>query len=413
MTRDLEPSRKPPAPGRLVVTGVVGACVLGVGLGFWARPTAPGAEAKPSRAAAPLQPTRPTMQIVLEDAPAPIGVQLEVLPSDVRAPPAAPPAPQPVEPMAPRRAASGLVRVDTVVLPDPAPAPAIIHAPPTHRAEPPQALKLVIAEPPRPDPKAGAKARMAEAKARKAAELARAEKQERAKAAQLAKAEQQAKAAKLEMARLHKARFEKARLEKTRLEKARLDSAKATKLAKAQASRDRDKAERFAKAEKASRLERAAGIEKAKVEAKAKRLALLKAVKAEARQILRPKAVKVAAVKPVPKAAVAAPARKPAPKPALRGSGPMRVARAAPCSPDPGEAAVCADQRLGARDRQLQQAYRNAEAAGVPASALRLQQARWLQARAAAAREAPWAVEDVYVARISELKDQTRDAREN
>ena len=35
------------------------------------------------------------------------------------------------------------------------------------------------------------------------------------------------------------------------------------------------------------------------------------------------------------------------------------------------------------------------------------------QARAAAAREAPWAVEDVYVARISELKDQTRGAREN
>ena len=74
---------------------------------------------------------------------------------------------------------------------------------------------------------------------------------------------------------------------------------------------------------------------------------------------------------------------------------------------------VCADQRLGARDRQLQDAYRSAEAAGVPASSLRRQQSRWLAARAAAAREAPWAVEDVYVARISELKDQTRDAHEN
>ena len=92
----------------------------------------------------------------------------------------------------------------------------------------------------------------------------------------------------------------------------------------------------------------------------------------------------------------------------------MRVARNDACaSADPGEAAVCADRSLSARDRQLQRAYRNAEAAGVPASALRRQQDRWLQARAAAAREAPGAVEDVYVARISELNDLTRDAREN
>ena len=90
----------------------------------------------------------------------------------------------------------------------------------------------------------------------------------------------------------------------------------------------------------------------------------------------------------------------------------MRVARNTCASPDPGEAMVCSDSRLAARDRQLQQAYRNAEAAGVPASALRRQQARWVQARAAAARDAPWAVEDVYEARISELNDLSRDARE-
>ena len=87
----------------------------------------------------------------------------------------------------------------------------------------------------------------------------------------------------------------------------------------------------------------------------------------------------------------------------------MRVARANPCA-EPG---ACPDPRLDARERQLQRAYRNAEAAGVPASALRRQQERWQQARAAAAREAPWAVEDVYVARISELNDLTRDAHEN
>jgi uncharacterized protein len=74
---------------------------------------------------------------------------------------------------------------------------------------------------------------------------------------------------------------------------------------------------------------------------------------------------------------------------------------------------VCADSRLSARDRQLQAAYREAMAAGVPATALRRQQVRWLAAREAAAREAPWAVEDVYVARIAELRDLIADAREN
>lgn len=415
MTRDLlvETVRKPPAPGRLVVSGVVGACVLGVGLGFWARPATPGEAAKaPPRAAAPVGPPRPALQIVLQEAPAPLGGQLEVLPADVRARDAAPPAPLPVEPMAPRRATSGLMKVDAVVLAEPMPAPAV-HTPPRAQPEPQRALQVVLPEPPRPKrdavkARAAEEARIAEAKvataralearARKAAELARAEKLEQAKAAKLAKAERQAQAAKLEMARLEKGRAEKA---------------KAARLAQAEARRDRDKAERLARAETAARLEKAARIEKAKVEARSKRLALLKAVKTEPRPVSRPKAVKVA-VRPAPKALAPPPARKPAPKPVLRGSGPMRVARANPCaSPDPGEAAVCADTRLSARDRQLQQAYRNAEAAGVPTSALRLQQARWLQARAAAAREAPWAVEDVYVARISELKDQTRDAREN
>src|SRR6185295_6752785 len=153
MTRDLlvEPNRKPPAPGRLVVTGVVGACVLGVGLGFWARPATPGEAAK-AAAPARAEPARPALQIVLEEAPAPLDGRLEVLPADVRARDAAPAAPPPVEPMAPRRATSGLMKVDAVVLTEPMPAPAV-HAPPKPRPDPPQALKLVIAEPPRPQPK--------------------------------------------------------------------------------------------------------------------------------------------------------------------------------------------------------------------------------------------------------------------
>ncbi len=191
-------------------------------------------------------------------------------------------------------------------------------------------------------------------------------------------------------------------------------------------------------------------VEKPKVEKP--KLAKPKAVKVQAPKpkAERPKLVKVKAVKsaaPKPKAVKATPAKpkvakvarvekagtpprrlappppalKPPPRksppkaaPAPRGEGPMRVARATPCaSADPGEAMVCADRRLGARERQLQRAWRDAEAAGVPASALNRQHARWLQARAAAAREAPWAVEDVYVARISELNDLTRDARDN
>ena len=105
---------------------------------------------------------------------------------------------------------------------------------------------------------------------------------------------------------------------------------------------------------------------------------------------------------------------KSAPRPAVRGEGPRRVAAADRCAlPDRAEAMVCADRRLSARDRQLRRAYQAAEAAGVPESALRRQQVRWLAARAAAAREAPWAVEDVYLARIAELNDLAADAREN
>ena len=67
-------------------------------------------------------------------------------------------------------------------------------------------------------------------------------------------------------------------------------------------------------------------------------------------------------------------------------------------------------QRLGAADRQLSRAYQGARAAGVPDAQLQRQQQRWLQARSAAAREAPWAVHDVYLARIAELNSQAHDA---
>jgi hypothetical protein len=106
-----------------------------------------------------------------------------------------------------------------------------------------------------------------------------------------------------------------------------------------------------------------------------------------------------------------------APKTSARpagGEGPLRVAGAhARCAfGDPGAALACADPSLGAAERQLDRAYRAAEAAGVSPERLRRQQQRWLAARAAAARQAPWAVHDVYLARIAELQDQARSASE-
>lgn len=138
--------------------------------------------------------------------------------------------------------------------------------------------------------------------------------------------------------------------------------------------------------------------------------------KATLRAEAAPKARKPAAQKKPPtKLAKATPpkTRRPEKAVAPRGEGPLRVARDACALPDPGAALVCADRGLAARDQQLQRVYRRAEAAGVPAAALRRREARWLEVRAAAAREAPWAVEDVYVARISEINDMIRDAREN
>ena len=88
----------------------------------------------------------------------------------------------------------------------------------------------------------------------------------------------------------------------------------------------------------------------------------------------------------------------------------MKVSAPRCASRDPGEAIVCADPSLGAADRQMSRAYQVARAAGVPDWQLRQQQQRWLATRSSAAREAPWAVRDVYLARIAELNGQAREA---
>ena len=91
-------------------------------------------------------------------------------------------------------------------------------------------------------------------------------------------------------------------------------------------------------------------------------------------------------------------------------SGLMKVSAPRCANRDPGQALVCADPSLGAADRQLSRAYQDARNAGVSEAQLQHQQQRWLAARSAAAREAPWAVHDVYLARIAELNGQAREA---
>lgn len=354
--------------GRLVIAGVVGACALGIGLGLWARP-APhegpmGPAPKPEIREAPL-PVR-GLEIVVDDTPAPIGSPLDVLPAGVAAAVVAP-APAPPMPMAPRPAPQGLMKVD---------APVVVEAPPPV-VKP--LVKTVEVEPPEPKPAPVKKAK-AEAKPKPKAET------------------KVARKAPKEKTRLAKADKPKRKVEKAKLAKAEPKPKKAeekkpgriVRLARAVKAAPAKVEKKLAKAEppKESRKAKLARVkaEKRKAELAEAQARKLKLAKAEAR---KPKKAKVEP----------------------RGTGPMRVAKAGRCaSADPGAAIVCADPRLTSRDRQMQVAYRNAEAAGVPASALRRQQQRWEAARTAAAREAPWAVEDVYQARIAELNDLARDA---
>jgi hypothetical protein len=395
---------------------------MGVALGVWARPGDPGAKAAPKPQAKAEAPKTPPLRIVVAESPAPLRDRMEVLPADVRSTPSAAldVAPAAPEPIVPRRAASGLMKVDTVVADEPeVPMPAVQVAP--KKAEPPRA---VVAEFKSDPVVVQAKAREAKAREARAAEAARV-------------AERRLAAQKLAQQKLAQQRLAELRRAEQRLAEAKLAE---HKLAAAHARRDQALADaREAKAEKAraaAKLVRAEKLERlqlakaeaahakkkpdraALAQAKADKLAvqrltaLLRLARAEAREAMKPRPVKVAAVRPA-KAAPAPAPRQPVARRPVRGEGPLRYARNDCASGDAGETLACADQRLNARDRQMQQAYRNAEAAGVPASTLRQQQVRWQQARAAAAREAPWAVEDVYVARISELNDQTRDAREN
>lgn len=393
--------------GRFIVAGVVGACALGVGLGLWARPSSAerGDAPLPPKPEVEAQLSDRRLQIVLDDAPAPIGQLLEVMPADTPGllpefpPEAPPPAGEPVLPSGPPL---GLMKVDAPVAAVPVVMPAVRAEPePPPKVEKPRVERPPVtkarAEKPRADKPTPKKAVAKLDKKNAEPKVAKAEPKVRKKApakavAKAEKPEKQARTA--ERRKERTAKLAKAKpVDKT--SKAKAEKPKLTKLVKAVKT-----APKKLKATAAATAERKKKRDVQVAEAR-------EAKRSKAAQAKKAAQTKKAAKPPVEKAS--APKKKPAP----RGEGPMRVARNDGCvSADAGEALVCADPRLNQRDRQLQRAFRDAEAAGVPASALRRQQERWRQARAAAARDGSWAVEDVYEARIAELNDLARDARE-
>ncbi|MGH6908829.1 MAG: hypothetical protein ACREEG_01480, partial [Phenylobacterium sp.] len=339
----------------------------GVGLGLWARPAMSERQMAlpPVEAPAAAAPSR-GLQIILDDTPAPLGAPIEVLPGSAEPPRAAPAEPPSRELLAPVRPAVGLVRVQSV---EPEAEPA--EAPP-----PPKAVRKTAAKP--------APQKVAPPKPMKIKAVAA----------------PKAKPPKVE---------KPARLEKVKtVEKARAKPA-VSKVVKAEPKPAKI---RVAKLDRPSKPAR---IEKVEVKRPAKLSGIVRAVEriTPRKPVATPKPQKVRlevkktkAPKPRVEKVVqkAQPAKAAPPVKAIKpvkGAGPLRIAKAQPRP----------DTAIRDADRQMDRAYSSARAAGVPDWQLRKQQARWEAARASAAREAPWAVHDVYLARIAELHDLTKDAQ--
>ncbi|HEX2801619.1 MAG TPA: lysozyme inhibitor LprI family protein [Phenylobacterium sp.] len=357
--------RKTPSARKLLFVGVVSAGLLGAGAGIWARP-AMSERRMAAAAAVQAQPAaaQRRIQIVLEDAPAPIGTPIPVLPVDNRtASPAvhADPAPAP-EPTAPVRDPQALVRVHAPILTPATPVPAR-----TTIAKAPKAKSLRVATLP-------SKVRRPPAA--------------KAKVTRSAKARADAPAARLVKVAARKAtrQVANAPAEKTLRRKKPIGVGH---------TMDRP-VSRPARAEPRPALQKASDRPGHGRKAKP----------------AKPRTTRLHPAKPR-RAEAAHPAKARAFVPPPRPVGLMRVSTRPRCaSPDPGAALVCADPALGAVDRQLARAYRQAQAAGVSDERLQRQQQRWLAARSSAAREAPWAVRDVYVARIAELNGMAHEAQE-
>ena len=400
---------EPPATaGRvLLFAGVAGACLLGVGAGLWARPHMNERQGMrpPAKVAMVSSPKKRTLQFVVDDRPAPLGDPIEVLPSNRAMPASLSIAPQSEEPMAPVRSPEGLVRVQAVLPiapPVPAAAPVVRPQTPDPAIQQAKARRAAHTEARR------IADRRAAAKAQEAAE-ARAEARAEAKAARLQQVREDRERA-AELAKVRKAKTTAKPMKSTDRQVAKAETPRrpnevarvAHALAKVvpHPSKSRQRALAEARAEKAEARKAKialASLEKAKAEKARTQQAKLdrkKADRAKAQRLERERQVELARAAPRPKP-----------------SGLMRVSEVRRCaSTDAGAALVCADPKLGAAERRMKQAYSQAQAAGVPEWRLRQQQQQWLAARAATAREAPWQVREVYLARIAELNDQTRSA---
>ena len=366
-----------PGPG-LLLAGVAAAALMGVGLGLWARPAMNERRLSIASFEAPVSgPTR-MLQIVVGEAPAPLGAPIEVLPASRAAPERRAPERVAPEPLAPVRPPAGLVRVQAV---EPAPEPVEVAPPPKPKAKP------ALRAPPVKSVKVKATAPP----------------QAAAKPVQLVKVKQVEKAKRVEKPQRAKAT---AAVQKPAPPKVRLIKAEVR-----QKPPHIQKTIEKKSAKSAAPVHAAAHTPPRKVEPapKVQKVTLERRAAKPAKAVVKPvKQVKpaLAAKRPAEKVAIKAkPPAKAAPPKAIRparGAGPLRMAKAAP-RPDP---------TISDADRQMNRAYSSARAAGVPDWQLRRQQQRWEQARAAAAREAPWAVHDVYLARIAELHDLTRDAED-
>lgn len=358
----------------LLFGGVAMACAAGVGVGLWARPSdleRPGAP-KVQPAALPMTPGDRRLAIVVDDTPAPVGKPLDVLGRPAPRPATAPPhaqaqvaprmpaqvvPPAAAELAAPRRPPEGLVRV---VAPIPGP---LIPA----KAPPPPVTQIAPVVAPRP------------VKAKAAAPIPTVSPPKVAAA--------KAGTAKVRAAKIPPAKPRADRSERLALKASRgKHRVRETEMAEAAAPPPKPRHGLSAITHVLARLApHHAKIETAEAAPPPHKARKDTPARAEVRQA---------------RAAPEKPAR------VRLASAPSRCA-----SSDPGEALTCGDPNLSAADRRLTRAYRDAEAAGVPAATLERQQQRWRAARAAAAREAPWAVREVYQARIAELQDQARDAR--
>jgi len=368
----------------LLFAGVAAAALMGVGLGLWARPAMSERQLAAAPAARPAPEAPRILQIVVDNTPAPLGAPIELLPvspAPVRvAPPVERMAP---EPMAPVRPPAGLVRVQSVEAEPvettpprkvaPKPIPKIVKAVekprPVAKAKPVMQVKALVAK---PKPAHLEKAKLVE-KPRPKPQL------------KLAKvtAKPAAKPAKISLAKLDR-RAKPARIEKV--------------AAAPKPSRLRGMVHAIARAAP-RRVEPALKLQKAKVE----RRAVAKPLKPRVEKTVvkaRPAKPRVERVVVKARPVQAAPVM---PLRPARGAGPLRLAK---YTPRP-------DTTIRDADRQMSRAYSSARAAGVPDWQLRRQQQRWEAARASAAREAPWAVHDVYLARIAELHDLTRDAQDS